>query len=369
MTLRILYFWGFILSINLVSAQITITSSDFPEAGFTYIVVADTTTQVSIGSPAATAQSWNFTNLLNHYQKVPTYDSTQKTPYAGLFPTSDLYTYGPAILYSGFYGSAPVGTQGINNGYVFWRRDNTGFWVEGFRADGGPYAGRNVYYTPHELLIGTPSTYNSNYQNFSRWQLFLNDVPTNMDTLYVCSTTKTLTTDAFGSLTTPVGSYSDVVRVHEHVIKVDSIYAYQNGNLLYGVEAIRDTLNNYLFLTNSISYPACIVHADKNNHIKFTEYVRSKILTSNETLLESNTYTAQVFPNPAQNKVSIVMPAGFLSDQSCQLSVYDITGKCVRDVIQAESLFYVNDLPDGLYSFKAVNSKNQQLIGKFIISN
>ena len=358
----------FLSNVIFATAQITITRSDLPEAGYTYIIATDTITQVSVGAASPNAQTWNFTNLLNHYQKVPTYDSTKKTPYAGDFPNSDLYTYGPAVLYSGFHGSAPVGQQGMDNGYMFWRKDTTGFWIEGFRADGGAYANRNVYYNPQELLIGTTSTYGSSYQNFSRWELLLDDVPSNIDTLYVCSATKTLTTDAFGSLTTPLGSYPNVVRVHEYLIKVDSIYAYQNGALLYSIEALRDTMNNYLFLSNTISYPACIVHADKYNYVRFTEYVKSKISTANEELAED--FSVQLFPNPAQEVVNVAVPIEFLQNNSYELSIFDFTGKCVYQADHdSENLqLNVSNFLEGFYVFKIKIATNQQVIKKLVIS-
>src|SRR5690606_29971421 len=114
-------------------AQDTISIQSLPQAGWTYVVSNDSTTHYVIPNASTVAQNWDYSNLQEDYPKVPTYDSTVFTAYAGTFPTSNLYTYGPAALYSGLFGSAPVGSQGFNKGYMFWKADSTGFWTEGFR--------------------------------------------------------------------------------------------------------------------------------------------------------------------------------------------------------------------------------------------
>lgn len=112
----------------LVIAQAEIDQSSLPQAGWTYIVSNDATTTYNVsGSSLTLPQIWNYSNLNDEYQKVPTYDSTSFTPYASEFPTSIIYTYGPAVLYSGLFGAAPVGQQQFTKGYMFWRNDDTGF--------------------------------------------------------------------------------------------------------------------------------------------------------------------------------------------------------------------------------------------------
>ena len=157
-----LFFPGIIIS------QITITGANLPQSGFTYFTSTDTTPAISLGTPSSNSQAWNFSSLLTDYPSVPTYGSTSWTPYAAAFPTSNIYTYGPAALYSSLFGGAPVSSQGMNNGYMFWKSDNTGFWAVGFRADSGTYAGINVNYNPGELLIGVPCTYGNSFNNTGR---------------------------------------------------------------------------------------------------------------------------------------------------------------------------------------------------------
>lgn len=223
----------FVLCNSGLKAQITFTEADLQEGGRTYITATDTLTAVPLGTPSALSQNWDFSNLLMHYVSGPTFDSTSFTPFAADFPNSNLYTYGPAIMFGGFFGGAPVSEQGMNNGYMFWRKDVTGFWTEGFRADEGEYEDRNVYMTPPEMILGTPTTYGIVYNNSSSWQLDFDVNPTDVDTVYNSWTVKTQEADAWGTMETPTDVYSDVLRIHEYVIKFDSIKSYVGGNLVF----------------------------------------------------------------------------------------------------------------------------------------
>ncbi|MBE2246576.1 MAG: T9SS type A sorting domain-containing protein [Candidatus Competibacteraceae bacterium] len=367
---KVIFTSGLLFSMSyLLPAQITITENDLPEAGFTYVVNNDTSTQVPLGTPGPSAQVWDYSMLASHYPKVPTYDSTINTPYAGDFPASSHYTYGPAMLYGTFHGGAPVGTQGMNNGYMFWRRDATGFWIEGFRADGGTFAGENVYYTPQELLIGAPATYGTVFNNTSRWQLWMNNNPADVDTLYTCTVTKTLTSDAHGDLIIPSGTFNNVLRIHEHAVKVDSVFAIFNSIVLYSMELSRDTSNNYMYYSNIVSYPLCIVHADGSNYINSTEHYVIKVPMSAEEE-QTQAYQPVLYPNPASSVIQVKIPVALSDNKPCVISVYNLSGQQVLNVLsQGETTgIYTADLPAGLYVYTITNHKGNTTQGRFIIA-
>lgn len=331
-----------------VRAQITITETDLPEAGYTYFVSADTTTAVDLGSPSAVAQTWNYSSLLLHYFKVPTYDSTNNTPYAADFPASTHYTYGPAAFYSGLHGGAPVGTQGMNNGYMFWRRDNTGFWIVGFRAEEGDYANKNVTLLQQELLIGCTATYNDVFNNTARWELLFDENAANADTTYVNNVEKVLTADAFGELITPTGTFSDVIRLHEYVITSDSAYAEFMSVPVYAMELHRDTLNNYIFLDNNTHYPVCVVHADKNNTVLYVEYYQDysmSEISSIDIISELN-----VFPNPSTGNFQINMDES--PGENTKVIITDLNGRVIHQstLTQTQNSISMNTAP-GLYNY------------------
>ncbi|MBK7128516.1 MAG: T9SS type A sorting domain-containing protein [Crocinitomicaceae bacterium] len=358
--------WKCVVIANLLcfaaGAQITVTETDLPEAGYTYFVSADTTTAVNLGTPSAVSQSWDYSSLLLHYFKVPTYDSTINTSYAADFPASTHYTYGPAAFYSGLHGGAPVGTQGMNNGYMFWRRDITGFWIVGFRAEEGDYANKNVTLLQQELLVGCPATYNDVFNNTARWELLFDENSANADTTYVNNVEKVLTADAFGELITPTGTFSNVIRLHEYVITSDSAYAEFMSVPVYAMELNRDTLNNYIFLDNNTHYPVCVVHADKNNTVLYVEYYEGYSMTeiSNVEVISQ----LNVFPNPSTGNFQINLEDSQI--ENTKLIITDLNGRVIyqSNLSENQNDISVKTSP-GLYNYTVM--KDNEIIATGII--
>lgn len=250
---------------------ITITGADLPQAGDNFIVANDTSPNILLGIPGSTPQNWNFTSVANHYYKAAVYDSTSATPFAAEFPASNISTFGPAEYFGALYGGAPVGSG--YDGYMFWSSDTSGLKVIGWKAIDGPYAYKPIHTNPSELLIGTPASYGTTFLDTSRWDMLMNDVPSDYDTTWISNRTKSLSCDAWGSLSTPFGNFQEVIRIHETVVEIDSAVATYFGNPVYSMEVFRDTMNNYIFMAKGVGYPLAIIHADKNNNIKDIEYL------------------------------------------------------------------------------------------------
>lgn len=267
------WFLFLILLCSFLSAQspITLTGADLPAAGKSFVLGNDTAPGISLGLPGSSQQSWDFTSLTNHYFKAAVYDSTAITGYQSEFPASNIYTFGPAEFFGVLYGGAPV--YAGQDGYSFWRSDTTGLWVIGFQAIEGAFSNKPVHTNPPELLIGAPATYGTSFTDTSRWQLFVGDVPANVDSTWITRRYKTLTCDAWGSLSTPFGNFTDVIRIRETVTHIDSIVATLNSLTVFQMELRRETSNNYMYMANGIGYPLATVHADANNNIKSVEYV------------------------------------------------------------------------------------------------
>lgn len=337
---------GTIALLNVVHAQITFTETDLQEAGKVYVTKTDTLSSVNIGAPSASAQNWDFSNLLTHYMSGPWFDSTTYVQYAVDFPTSNLYTYGPAFMFGGFHGAAPVSEQGMNNGYMFWRKDATGFWAEGFLSDDGDYAGMLTHFTPHELILGTPATYGTFYANDAQWKLNFDVNSTDVDTVYQVNIEKTQECDAWGTLTTPAGNFPDVLRIHEWGVKVDSAKSYLSGNPGPALELFRDTFNNYIFITNGLHYPVVHVKADKNNVIRSIEHYALTATMGNAKMEQGQ---VGVFPNPANEEIRIMLPTNVVYPE--EIIIFNALGREeLRMEIEGQSTSIdVRTLPSGVY--------------------
>lgn len=353
------------------SAQITITSADLPQAGYTYMTYTDTTPSISLGTPGANSQNWNFSALTPDYPSVPTFGLTSTTSYASIFPSSNLFTYGPAAMFGGIYGGAPVGSQGMGKGHMFWKTDITGYRIVGFRADSGTYAGINVIENPQELLIGTPATYNTSFSNTSRWELPIGNVnQADPDTFYVSHTTKTLTADAWGSLTTPYSTFNSVLRVHEYLIKTDSAYYKSGTTVVFSMELMRDTSNNYLYLANGINYPAARVHATKNNTVKNVEYYSGFLLSSINDNSGNGNMEVRNFPNPFSDETTLKLMDSATGITDLQLKIVDALGKEVSPVVIRNSegfKIHRGNLSAGFYLYKVLGNGDVLQTGKIIV--
>ena len=330
------------------NSQITITGADMPQAGVSVMTATDTVNSVNLGSPSASSQSWNFSSLNPSYYNFPFYGLTSTTPYASAFLASNIYTYGPAAFYSSLYGAAPVGSQGLNKGYMYWKSDNTGLNVVGFRADSGAYSNINVLENPKELLIGAPATYGTPvFNNVSRWELPMNLNPADADTFYVVRSTKTITVDAWGSLITPFGTFPNVLREHEYTIKVDSAYGKIGAIQITALELTRDTANNYIYLANGIHYPVAIVHANKNNVIKDVEYYNGVYVGVNE--LVADNINISVYPNPSNGQFNIVDKQNKLMNATFQ--IINMLGEVIREdkINDKITLIDINNQAKGIY--------------------
>ncbi|MBW7867437.1 MAG: T9SS type A sorting domain-containing protein [Brumimicrobium sp.] len=353
---KVYYLCIFILLGFSLYAQETIGEESMPQAGWTYIVSLDNTSTYSIPAGSQTAQSWDYSSLTEAYPKVPTYDSTKFTPYQSDFPSSTLYTKGPAYMYSGLFGGAPVGQSALAEGYMFWRVDPTGFWSEGFVAENGPVAYEKIPIMPNEMIIPLPGVLNATYSNFSSYQYTFQVNPSDYDTLYVSKTSKTFEYDAWGTLTTPYGTFNKVVRAHEYRIKADTVYIKLNGMTVFTLEWSRDTSNIYYYIDKDTEYPVLTTYADKNNVVQFTEYYKMK-LVSTMGIKEEQTAQLSLYPNPFNNQIH------FSTDiPESSLLFYNLEGRCVKIVsIENEGMIDVSDMHAGVYICKQY-SKDGRLL-------
>lgn len=257
-----------------LSGQISLTGSDMPAEGRINYVMVDTSSSPDIGIPSPTAQNWNFSTLYSHYPQVASYSPvTPWQAYGPFFPGSNVFTYGPSWLYAGFFGGAPVEVN--SQGYMYWRTDSSGFYIVGFRVDYG-IGEKNILESPQEMLMATPASLDSSFSNTSGWTASFNNEPFDADTHYISTVSKTLECDAFGSMTTPFGVFN-VLRVHENMIKVDSIKGTLGSITFYALESSRDTFNNYYWWANDVGYPVAIVKADADGQILRVEYLSDTV--------------------------------------------------------------------------------------------
>ena len=222
-----------------------------------------------------------------------------------------------------------------------------------------------MHNAPEELLIGAPATFGSVFTAYGRWELPLNRNAADVDTFYVRTIKKQIIADACGSLTTPYGTYTSVLREHEYITEIDSVYGKMSTIQVYSTEYKRDSTNTYSYIANGIGYPVCIVHCDKHNAVKDVEYFSGYYTGIDE--LHKQGSQLLLYPNPSDGNITIEMYGGNNSDLN-QIFIYNEIGSLILQKNTAEPIIKIDNgtLSKGIYFVRVKNKENARTT-KFVI--
>lgn len=345
-------------------AQTTINQQDLPQPGDTFMLYVDTTPSVSLGNASSLSQNWNYSSLGNDSVKYATYGITANLPFSSSFPTSNSYTYGPAVMYGG--PGAPSPGAGI--GYTMWAVNSTGMWVIGYRSNYDGMGEKNIITNPNEMLMPVPCTYGLNQSYDSKWEVMINYNSSDYDTLYRSRTHKTITCDAWGSMTTYLGSFSNVIRIHEFSITTDSVFIKSGNIVLFSMEWSKDTINKYLFWAPAQRHPVAIAYCSNAGVLQRIEYVSWAQLSVPATA-EYNTSVA-AYPNPAQDFIEIKIPSA-INNENYLLNVFDVTGKKITSQTGKcnNIVISVKNFDQGLYFIEIKTVTGEIYKSKFIVND
>lgn len=343
-------------------AQITIQQNDLPQPGDTFMLYVDKTPTVSLGSPSASSQVWNYSALANDSTKYAPYGITANLPFASYFPTSNSYTFGPAVLYGGPGSPSP----GSGVGYTMWGINSTGMWVIGYRSDYDGHGEKNVFTNPNELLMPVPITYGYNQQHDSKWEILMNYIALDADTLYRSRTHKTFTCDAWGSMTTPLGTFANVIRVHEYSITTDSVFGLIGSTVVFSMKWKSDTINKYYFWAPEQRHPVATAYCNTAGVLQRIEWV--SWIDLNVPVVSNDNQNMTVFPNPASGNVNIQLPEAF-KKYGYTMSVTDLNGKLIlkQNGTGCNAVFQTTSFTQGCYSVEVKSETGIIYRSKFIV--
>lgn len=341
----------------LLNAQITITYTSLPQPGDTFVMKYSNNPTINIGTPLATSQTWDFSMLENDSMKYSTYGITANLPFAGEYPESNLYTWGPSVMYGGPGTPLP----GAGWGWMLFRTDVNGMDVIGYRQGTTPNV-LSALQTPPQKLMKTPCCYDTTFSQASQWEISFNANPTNVDTTYISYVSKNIVCDAWGTLSTPIEQNLDVIRIHEYQISVDSVYGKMNGMVVYKMELKRDTTNNYLFYTLGKRHPIVSVWCHPNGNIYAAEYLFYSDLYNNINEINNNE-SGIIYPNPTTNNFCIKSS----SNSNATIEIYSVDGKRVfHGAIPPDGLINCETWNSGLY-FLEIRENNSIKTEKILI--
>ncbi|NUM51780.1 MAG: T9SS type A sorting domain-containing protein [Flavobacteriales bacterium] len=301
---------------SVLSAQITITTSDMP--------LLNDTVRLSIQNgvqgfnPALTGANytWNFSSLQADMQRVDEFQSVSSTPFA-----YQLY-FNNQIMYPNHKASyavaSPQGMGGfqqfqIEDVYNYFKNSTQKYAQVGFGAtiNGVP---SSVQYNPVDVQYSFPLNYLNTDSSFSVWGLSIPGV--GYMGQYIM---REDTVDGWGELTTPFGTFINTLRVKSVIHKTDTL----NFNN-FGFKIPRPVETEYKWLATNGKVP--ILMLVKTGPIVNATY-RDIFRNVTQLGIDQNNFIDQLalFPNPASDFV-IAEFYSFYSGE-VEIGVYSLLGE------------------------------------------
>jgi hypothetical protein len=327
---------------NYCGAQITITQSDMPHAGNTYITAYDTTPNVIPGG-AGPGQTWNLSAIKNQYVDSLIFVTPSATPYFSYFPTSNLACH--TIL------GGPI--KGY--GYSYFILNSNSYQFEGIFMLG---PGVELETSDPYVTESFPINYLTHWSNSVRQ---IAKMPLGSDSTEEIMRISTYdTVDAWGTVTTSEGTFS-VLRVKEISMPAyDSVFYYAPStgwNFLHVTTPVKG--ESYSWWGNGKGGDIAQLDYDSlGGHIKVARYLK----VTNAGITELNSIsTVQVYPNPALNSITIETPL------KSEIEILNIHGQLIESLVanNNKAIIDISSFPSGVYFLKVYMKKGIE-VRKFV---
>lgn len=332
-----------LFSLGTAQSQITITEANIVSALDVITQSNDTLPSVAIPSGGEN-QTWDYsTGLVAHEETSMSFTNPDWLANASYFPSANL----GAVDQDGFE--------------VFFIKDATEFGIVGFAGDflGMGTGDVQLQSDPAEILLQFPANYNDSYttSSSSSFMLLGADLGVPVDSIVVKTyTTKTVLIDAWGSISTPYGTF-DALRVNEMSVETDSTWTY-----FFGVETLFDnnesTNYSYIFYSDDAAtkFPVLEMSHDNAGTVYNVSWLKGAPAVSIDELASTNT---SIFPNPAINSFNVDIK----DKEITEIEIYQMDGSLVlnQEINAQTTLVDVSQVKAGVYIYKLIDV-NQNVI-------
>ncbi|MBL1280677.1 MAG: T9SS type A sorting domain-containing protein [Fluviicola sp.] len=328
-------------------SQVTITQANMVSASD--IVVQSNDTLPSVASPTGgTNQTWDYsTGLVEHTVNTLSFANPDWLINASFFPTANI----AATDQAGFEVYSIIDAASIR--------------FIGVAGDIFGTGQKQIYMNPADEILRFPANMNDSYTTTSIQSVTIlgSDVGAPVDSIINKTyTTKIVSIDAWGNMTTPYGSF-DVLRVNETVNAIDSTWTY-----FFGIESLFDngdtTTYNYVFWSDdpTTGFPVAEFEHDNAGTVFGVTW-----LTAEPTLLlsENDVDDAKVYPNPTDGDLTIELNNNAIT----KVELYSISGVLVQSeqLTATKTTIDVSKLEKGVYFYKLLDNQNEVVVNKQFI--
>ncbi len=283
---------------------------------------------------AGAAQTWDLSALTTDSMVTITLANPATTANAASFPTANV---------------AETGSEAV----MYWRTAADGVYLAGSAADDVliPYSDEGRY-------LPYPCAFNDTWTD---------DVAATFSidgTNVVRNGTIVGEADGYGTLIMPTWTANNVLRVHWHEETTDSLD-------LFTLDAVYDS---YLYFVEGQSYPIVqLVHAEvtffgQTEVVQHAQWVNE--LSTGVGTHASENLSLDVFPNPADGHLNIVIPATLQG--AVRIHIADAQGRMVSELRDAplsggRGQVDISALPAGIYLLSATDARGASASQRFIV--
>ena len=343
------FFTLFLLgSSHIVLCQPTVTSGIYPLSGFPASMTQVDATLLSEG-PSGASQTWTFTGSQVANAQINFVDPSA-TPYASSFPASNLAAViqpGSVPSYNYFNHSSSI-TE-----YLGFGQNDPGFQTDVI-----------INYTDPQTILTYPFTYNSQFNDaFMGSGSFVSQGSNFTSYRYG---TVTVEADAYGTLTTPAGTFNNTLRLKIKQMTTDSLVAsgipvfvgYNNATIYSWISNTPGHVQLF-----QLEYDTISDNTGNNFTMKSAQYQSSFLVGIEDQVTEKE--SVNIYPNPAADFVYLNINP---EPGDATVQIFDAMGKLVRNQIINDNGLIIIDTKEFEAGFYYLNIMQQDklLKGKFI---
>ncbi len=303
-----------LFSLSTLQAQITINADDIDPLGVVAYQTRDTMPDASIQPGGTGMQTWDFTALKDQAPNTFTFLTPGSTPHANLFPQANL-------------------AASLGDTFLYFLKDNQKLQALGsygtFSYEGFPVTTK-LELNPPQTIIQFPANFGGGFAETSRQIITVaNFVPgAPFDSLRaVTITDREIEIDAFGSLTTSLGTF-EVLRFTETDIVVDSVYGYQDTTMIWTpiTSSGPDTIINYNWWTNenNLAFPIVQYQLDVSGNDVEVLWLKDFVSGTKES---APAIRFTLYPNPSKGALYLQLE----EQTEGKLEVYDFNGRLIKN--------------------------------------
>ncbi len=342
------------LMILVLSAQITITSTDLMDVGDSILLANVDSIPPDFGpGSAGPDQHWDFSNLTKDTVVVLSFVDPSTTPYGADFPLSNIAVEGMVVSGYGIEGWA-YGTKTLSL-----------FQIDGAAGSYDVLEDIVVPFDPPEVMFDFPVNYLDSLDQTTTIDIRIDSPEPAVDSIRIKVVTSVFSrVDAWGEVISPVW-IGDVLRFRDVRTTIDSSWA---KVLFFWVflETNTNTGVTYKYMANDVGYPVLQFNADTSE----TEFSGVSYMLDagvGETELPAISQLAfDVFPNPASDVIYIKLHDSYEGE----LIIYDLSGRKIHQQPvtsnQQQLSIDVSDFPAGMYQVVA-RAEKQMSVKKLLV--